>query len=213
MMETKRQTETRNKHELKTRQTRELLLRAAETVFVRDGYERADLAEIAAMAGRTKGAIYAHFKSKEEIFVALVEEKAISHRAQIEDAFASSKSTEENLRLFRQHALRMLEDPNWLLLQLEFKLFVIRHPDSRERLLKHYDKFLPADQEKRLAGFLGPVKPGSESLSRMVAAQVFSALFAALVVEANFAETLLEKPVLKKAAGRIFDTLFPAVSP
>ena len=53
-----------NKHELKTRETRELLLQAAKTVFVRDGYEGAELGEIAALAGRTKGAIYAQFESK-----------------------------------------------------------------------------------------------------------------------------------------------------
>src|SRR6266702_1981816 len=52
-----------SKHELRTRETRELLLHAAETIFVRDGYEGAELGEVAALAGRTKGAIYAHFKS------------------------------------------------------------------------------------------------------------------------------------------------------
>src|SRR5437899_2363276 len=60
-----------SKHEMKTKETRELLLRAAETVFVRHGYEGAELGEIAALAGRTKGAIYANFKSKEEMFLAL----------------------------------------------------------------------------------------------------------------------------------------------
>ena len=53
---------TANKHELKTRETRTLFLQAAETIFVRDGYEGAELGEIAALAGRTKGAIYAQFK-------------------------------------------------------------------------------------------------------------------------------------------------------
>ena len=56
----------RTKHELKTQETRALLLRAAEQVIIRDGYENAELGEIAKLAGRTKGAIYAQFKSKEE---------------------------------------------------------------------------------------------------------------------------------------------------
>ncbi len=62
-----------NKHELRTQETRALLLTAAETIFVRDGYEGAKLGEIAALAGRTKEAIYAQFKSKEDVFLALVE--------------------------------------------------------------------------------------------------------------------------------------------
>jgi AcrR family transcriptional regulator len=73
-----------NKHELRTRETRELLLHAAEKIFVRDGYEGAELGEIAALAGRTKGAIYAHFKSKEDIFLALVEHHTLRYRAQME---------------------------------------------------------------------------------------------------------------------------------
>jgi AcrR family transcriptional regulator len=209
VMETKPLAGTLNKHELKTRQTRELLLRAAETVFVRDGYERAELGEIATMAGRTKGAIYAHFKSKEEIFLALFDERAISRRAQVEKALASSNSTEENRRLFREEALRILEDKNWLMLALEFKLFIIRHPESRERLQEHYDRFLPPNQEKRLAGLIGAVKPSSDAVSRTAAVQVFSSVFSALVVEASLSPGLLNKQVLKKTAERIFDALFP----
>ena len=64
-----------NKHKLKTQETRKLLLRSAEKIFARDGYEAADLGEIASMAGRTKGAIYAHFKGKEDLFLAIFEER------------------------------------------------------------------------------------------------------------------------------------------
>jgi AcrR family transcriptional regulator len=60
------------------------LFQAADTIFVRDGYEGAELGEIAALAGRTKGAIYAQFKSKEDIFLALVEEKIKGYRSQME---------------------------------------------------------------------------------------------------------------------------------
>jgi AcrR family transcriptional regulator len=60
------------------------LFQAADTIFVRDGYEGAELGEIAALAGRTKGAIYAQFKSKEDIFLALVEEKIKGCRSQME---------------------------------------------------------------------------------------------------------------------------------
>ena len=52
-----------NKHQLRAKQTRELLLKSAEIVFVRDGYLGAELGEIATLAGRSKGAIYGHFNS------------------------------------------------------------------------------------------------------------------------------------------------------
>ena len=53
------------------RQTRESLLRAALEVFDRRGVARASLAEIAHEAGVTRGALYWHFKSREELFDAL----------------------------------------------------------------------------------------------------------------------------------------------
>src|SRR5687768_14330052 len=44
--------------------TREHLLEAAAIVFARDGFHRASLDDIAALAGFTKGAVYSNFKSK-----------------------------------------------------------------------------------------------------------------------------------------------------
>jgi AcrR family transcriptional regulator len=207
IMGRKQLTPTLNKHELRTKQTRELLLRAAETIFVRDGYEAAELGEIAAIAGRTKGAIYAHFKSKEEIFLALIEEKALYHRTQMEKALGASESTEQNMKLLRQHYLEMVDDAAWSLLFLEFKLYTIRHPESKERLERHYAKFLPGNQEKRLVGFLGSVARSGNAISRSLAVQTLMPLLSALVVEASFAPDLLDISAQKKIAGRVFDAL------
>lgn len=54
--------------------TRRLLLEAAERVFRRQGYQRATLDSIAAEAGFTKGAVYWHFRSKEDLFIQLLGE-------------------------------------------------------------------------------------------------------------------------------------------
>jgi len=62
--------ETQSKQQLRIKETQARLLNAAEEVFVRDGYESAQLDEIAAVAGRSKGAVYTHFKSKEELAAA-----------------------------------------------------------------------------------------------------------------------------------------------
>ncbi|SUE16985.1 TetR family transcriptional regulator [Rhodococcus gordoniae] len=47
--------------------TRESVLQGAATVFVRDGYADANLGDIIEEAGVTKGALYFHFGSKEEL--------------------------------------------------------------------------------------------------------------------------------------------------
>ena len=71
--------ETQSRQQLRTTETRARLLDAAEEVFVRDGYESAQLDEIAALADRSKGAVYTHFKSKEDLFLALFEHRTRSY--------------------------------------------------------------------------------------------------------------------------------------
>src|SRR5258708_12782333 len=57
----------------RTEATRRKLLAAAERIFARDGFEAARLEDIAAGAGYTRGAFYANFGGKEQIFFPLLE--------------------------------------------------------------------------------------------------------------------------------------------
>jgi AcrR family transcriptional regulator len=65
-----------NKHQQKTEATRRKLLEAALQVFSRDGFEAARIEDIAAESGYTRGAFYANFDTKEDLFFALLEEQA-----------------------------------------------------------------------------------------------------------------------------------------
>jgi AcrR family transcriptional regulator len=53
-------------------QTRQRILAAARGVFAERGYAVATMDEIAAAAGASKGALYHHFATKEELFRALL---------------------------------------------------------------------------------------------------------------------------------------------
>jgi AcrR family transcriptional regulator len=66
----------------KLRRTRDRLLDAAARVFVRTGYDRATMDEVAGEAGMTKGAVYWYFKSKLELFLALLDQYAASWSAE-----------------------------------------------------------------------------------------------------------------------------------
>ncbi|MDL5159964.1 TetR/AcrR family transcriptional regulator [Actinomycetospora termitidis] len=56
--------------------THENLLDAAATVFAERGYGAASVEEIARTAGVSVGSVYAHFTSKEKLFVALMERRS-----------------------------------------------------------------------------------------------------------------------------------------
>ncbi|HTF61719.1 MAG TPA: TetR/AcrR family transcriptional regulator [Edaphobacter sp.] len=204
---------TANKHELRTRETRALLLAAAETIFVRDGYEGAELGEIATLAGRTKGAIYAQFKSKEEIFLALVEHHTLRYRAQMEELLTKSTSIEGNLAALRQFMLNLAKDEAWALLFLEFKLFIIRHPESKKRLQSFYARLLPGNKEVRYAEFLGPAGKGKKSISRTIAVHTLQPLLSALLLEAKVDSEMWGEDSIRKVVGRVFDALLEVPSP
>src|SRR5476649_1930069 len=55
--------------------TRRHLLEAAAIVFARDGFHGATLDDVAATAGFTKGAVYSNFKSKDDLFLALLDDR------------------------------------------------------------------------------------------------------------------------------------------
>ncbi len=54
--------------------TRAELLRAARRLFVRNGFAATSLGDIAEEAALTKGAVYSNFESKEDLFLALLQE-------------------------------------------------------------------------------------------------------------------------------------------
>jgi len=69
-------------------ESRERILAAAVSVFALKGFQRASLDEIAAEANLTKGAIYWHFRSKNDLFTSLLEYRFQQHTAPLAEELA-----------------------------------------------------------------------------------------------------------------------------
>lgn len=196
-----------NKNHIRTRETRALLLQSAETIFVRDGYEAAELGEIAALAGRSKGAIYAHFESKEDLFLALFRARNGRYIEQAKAAVGAAESEDDKLRNLRKFYIGVLEDEAWCLLTLEYKLFARRHPESRDRLMELYEESAAITQEANLTEVFGPAGEGSGYLTRSVATATLSAILSCIVLESGLAPALASKATSKKVLGHLFDAV------
>ena len=192
------------RQEMRTKETRELLMRAARTIFIRDGYEGADLNDIAELAGRTKGAIYGHFKSKEEIFLALIAD----HRQEYRDRLRGqmTRNVKQNIAVMRQFVIDLAEEDDWALLQLEFKMFTLRHPQTKERFKSLYEPWT-TDREELFARLLGPAGKGKRSISRTMAVHSILPMLSALLLEAEFQPGIMSKDAIKKFIAGIFDSL------
>ncbi len=78
---------------------REQLLACAAKLFAEKGYARATTAQLAKSAGVTEPIIYRHFKSKRELFVALIERAGRETIAQWTKHLRGSDDPAERLRL------------------------------------------------------------------------------------------------------------------
>jgi len=101
----------------KQAETRTRLLDAAERVFLRRGLQGSSVEEIAAEAGFTRGAFYSNFKSKDELFVELLQDRVYRQYAQMaEQAQEQPGTPRERLRwgIERVRDLQRGEDGAWL---------------------------------------------------------------------------------------------------
>jgi AcrR family transcriptional regulator len=98
---------------LKAPQRREQLINVATRLFAEHGYEATTTKDIAKSAGVTEPILYRHFKSKQELFVAIVRnvsEQTLEHWQQI---IAESDDPAERIRLVATGLpdhMRRLED-------------------------------------------------------------------------------------------------------
>ena len=120
----------------KQEKTRARLMRSAAKLFCRRGLEQASVDEIAQDAGYTKGAFYSNFKSKEELFLAMLDERFSDKIGQIERALRTDEAPDEAVRHAGEDVMRLLgDDPEWEKLFLEFVGYAARNDEFRQELL------------------------------------------------------------------------------
>src|SRR6201998_4092162 len=99
-----------SKQRARTEATRRKLLDAAERIFAREGFEAARLEDIAASAGYTRGAFYANFESKEDIFFALLEEWVAERIESVNAALRRHTNPLDKLAALRKHYAEVAKD-------------------------------------------------------------------------------------------------------
>jgi AcrR family transcriptional regulator len=104
----------------KQAKTRSALLSSAANLICRKGISEASVEDVATDAGYTKGAFYANFKSKEEMFLVMLDEKYAAELERLENSLSGEGER---------------SDPQWPKLYFEFTAYAGRNPDFREELL------------------------------------------------------------------------------
>jgi AcrR family transcriptional regulator len=194
----------------RTESTKAKILDAAQSLFAELGFENTQLDEVAARAGCSRGGIYAHYASKEDLFLALME-----HR--VSATFrAACKKIEEELDLkerrgiFKRWLVEQICGPESGTLTLEFKLYAVRRPEIRDKMLNLYNALFMGTDGDLLEVLFGKrlSKTARTAIEKRLA--VMDGALSALILERHFRPALFGPKDLQQFAEEIFDALLPA---
>jgi AcrR family transcriptional regulator len=190
--------------ERRVEHTRSLLLDAAEEVFAEKGFTSASLDDIARAAGYTKGAIYKHFTTKEELFLAVSDRYWRRYFDNFAEVMASAKqigAREFDEIAKRWRTLSRDRGAEHAALGHEFTLYLLRNPEARERVAAKRSEVVEAlakfivDGMDRLGGTL--------LISPLTFAQVLVATSDAVVLGSELDDVDLYRPVIEMYTSAI----------
>jgi AcrR family transcriptional regulator len=147
------------------------ILRAALSCFGEQGYHAATMDDLARAAGLSKGSLYWHFDSKEEVFLALFDGFATMLYGAWDAAAGSGADAVEVLRHECELAIAVLSaDRLFLLAWAEF----LNHPAARTRMGEIYAiaraKLTTTVEGGRAAGTLRPGPPAAQVAGALIGA-------------------------------------------
>jgi AcrR family transcriptional regulator len=197
----------KNKHQVRTEETQAKILDAALAIFSEQGFEKTQLEEVAARAGYTRGAIYAHYSSKEDLFLALMEHRVLTKFAAIRQVIEAEPEVSKRPGIFKRWLTTQLSDQAWGTLMLEFKLYALRRPQSREKLQHTYDLMFKSSGNDFIETLFGHKldKASRAAIERRFA--VMGAIMSAVILESHFRPKLLPKQHLQTVLEDLYEAL------
>lgn len=151
---------------------RELILKAARSVFEASGLEGASLRAIAKAAGYTPAALYFHFANKEEIYAALLEQSLINLQDSVDEAVGVADAKQRLRAVTLAFFHFYLHSPK----DLELGFYLSQGGMTPKGVGQKYNSKL----NDRLVGALSPIALAAQELgaSQSEARQQMAAIFA-----------------------------------
>lgn len=134
-------------------QTRELVLGAAETVFLQKGFHATTVAQIATEAGRTQGSIYSNFESKDALCQELLRLHYEGWLTQVALAVMAATTSAEKLTILEAKWRVLSAETDWIGLTAEY-LLAVRHDPEQAQLIRENIAALQAGVKAVFAGQL-----------------------------------------------------------
>lgn len=170
---------------------RQEILQSAHVCFAEKGFEASTVDDIVTRSGLSKGAIYNYFKSKDEIYLALMEGQTNDSGSKFAKAISKRETSLEKLNYLIEAYLN--NDPNdeenigHAIVHYEFRLYSTRNPKLKGMLTERYRNFF-------VALLTGIIKEGqiAGEFNKELDPETYADIFWAIVNGATLQATILE---------------------
>jgi AcrR family transcriptional regulator len=189
---------------------RQEILQSAHLCFAEKGFEASTVDDIVARSGLSKGAIYNYFRSKDEIYLALMEGQTNDSGSKFAKAIAGRKTSVDKLNYLIEAYLD--NDPNddenkgHAIVHYEFRLYSTRNPKLKEVLTERYKNFF-------VSLLIGIIKEGqmlgefNKKLDPETYADVFWAMVNGVTLQATILENYQYKRILNEMQNMFLEKL------
>ncbi len=201
-------TKARLNREQARERTRRQLIEAAARVIPEKGYQGASVEDITAAAGYSRGAFYSNFKSKDALFITLLQHVTEMEHGALDAIFSSGGTPAEIRANIRHFYARLIHERNHCLLWTEAKVHAAREPSFREELsaLDRQTRDRITAFVERYCALTGQPSPApARELAIGLLAVANGMTFARLLDPASTDDDTTEAVL-----GMIFDALVPA---
>ena len=155
--------------------TRTQILRAATAVFAEKGFAKASMNDIVRASGLSKGGVYWHFKSKDELVTAVFDAFFAGQIAYLDAILAGEGTAQEKLlRFTHESAIALAELAAQFPSSLEFYALAARQDGLKEQLATYFYQY-----EERIASLIAKGIAAGEwrDVSAEETARTFISLF------------------------------------
>src|SRR6201985_2532182 len=117
-------------------QTRATLIAVGRAHFLRYGLGGAVAEKISEDAGYSRGALYANFDGKEELFLAVIREEQARHLNIFRTLLSEEPASKKRLKKMRDAIANLLTDHDWIVLRAEFEAGELRSEGIRQSFVE-----------------------------------------------------------------------------
>lgn len=193
------------------------ILKAALREFATKGIDGARVDEIARVSGANKNMIYHYFKSKEGLFIAVLEQVYESVRSRQRDLSLRGLDPIAAMRLLVEHTADVwIEVPEFTRLLASENLHQAKHVKRSKKILSMYPPLIESLRDILERGVKdGVFRPGVDPIDLYISVTSLSAHYVAhrFTFEAIFKTSLMSAKKIKQRKEAICDMILRSLKP